>query len=144
MLYVLRAAINVSVALNRRGMRHKSNIQSSGGWRQPTLSQASACILYGPCTCHHRLLNRLEWGSTRDRRSTGYFYFIPVCQTREARKGELRRTCGASLCIAAAMRSAKDSHAVLSAKKVLSSFSRVLLEIMFLYIRLASFNVKYI
>lgn len=29
--------INVSVRLDQRGMRHKSNIQSSGGWRQPPL-----------------------------------------------------------------------------------------------------------
>lgn len=36
-LYTVRIPINVSARLDRRGMRHKSNIQSSGGWRQPPL-----------------------------------------------------------------------------------------------------------
>lgn len=82
MLYVLRAAINVSVALNRRGMRHKSSIQSSGGWRQSTLFLPRAGILYGRCTCHHRPLNRLNGNrrSTIDR----LFLFLRPSRRRES------------------------------------------------------------
>lgn len=91
MLYVLRAAINVSVALNRRGMRHKSSIQSSGGWRQPTLFLPRAGILYGRCTCHRRPLNRLNG----DRRSTidRLFLFLRPSRRRDARGTENRGEC---------------------------------------------------
>lgn len=106
----MRAAINVSVALNRRGMRHKSSIQSSGGWRQPTLFLPRAGILYGRCTCHHRPLNRLNG----DRRSTIDRLFLFLRPSRwsddrgtgrrgEGRRGEDRRR------YMRPMQSAKDS-----------------------------------
>jgi len=88
-LYVLRAAINVLVALNRRGMCHKSSIQSSGGWRQPTLflpRASRASILYGPRCAHarhhHRLLNRLNG----DRRSTIDRLFLFYARLAEERE----------------------------------------------------------
>lgn len=81
-------AINVSAALNRRGMRHESSIQSSSGWRQPSLFLPRADILYGLCraTCRTVESRGSQWGSTIDDwRLTASFYYNAVSLGGETR-----------------------------------------------------------
>lgn len=76
-------AINVSAALNRRGMRHESSIQSSGGWRQPTLFLPRADILYGLCRMHVQP-SRASIEGIDDWRLTASFYYNASEERRRA------------------------------------------------------------